>query len=388
MKILHTVEFYHPSKGGSQEVVKQLSERMVELGHEVTVATSKLAERDFKELNGVRIVEFDISGNAVRGYIGDTQSYKDFLLSNSFDVIMNYAAQQWATDLYLEVMEKIKARKVFVPCGFSGLHDPMYKEYFEQMPEVLRGYDTTVYLSPTYRDTMFAKEHGVRNMHIIPNGADEREFAKKPLGIKQRLNIPDTSKLVMHLGSFTGQKGQPEAMKIFARAKVTNAALVLVGNVIDRKLYKKCQAQALLFNLKPSNMRAKRRIIVTQLDRSATVSLLKESDLFLFPSNIEASPLVLFEACAAKTPFMSTDVGNATEIVEWTKGGVIMPTTKDSLGNSHADVVESAAMLKGLIVDDKQLADLALLGHKSWKAHYSWDILTRQYIKLYEGKVK
>ena len=35
MKILHTVEFYHPSIGGMQEVVKQLSERLVLLGHEL-----------------------------------------------------------------------------------------------------------------------------------------------------------------------------------------------------------------------------------------------------------------------------------------------------------------------------------------------------------------
>ena len=44
MKILHTVEFYHPSVGGMQEVVKQLSERLVRLGHNVTVATSQLKE--------------------------------------------------------------------------------------------------------------------------------------------------------------------------------------------------------------------------------------------------------------------------------------------------------------------------------------------------------
>ncbi len=388
MKILHTVEFYHPSKGGSQEVVKQLSERMVELGHEVTVATSKLAERDFKEFNGVKIVEFDISGNAVRGYIGDTQRYKDFLLSNSFDVIMDYAAQQWATDLYLEVMDKIKARKVFVPCGFSGLHDPMYKDYFKAMPTLLKKFDATVYLSPTYRDTVFAKEHGVLNIHIIPNGADEREFGKKTLNVRKQLRVPSNSKLIMQLGSFTGQKGQPEAIKIFAGAKLKQATLVLVGNVFDRKLYKKCQAQAMLFNLKPSNIRAKRRVIVTQLDRPATVSLLEEADLFLFPSNIEASPLVLFEACAAKTPFMSTDVGNATEIAEWTKGGVIMPTAKDEIGNSHANIMQSAELLKDMLRDDKKLAELAKEGYKNWKANYSWDILARKYLVIYRGKTK
>jgi glycosyltransferase involved in cell wall biosynthesis len=301
---------------------------------------------------------------------------------------MNYAAQQWATDLYLEVMDRVKARKVFVPCGFSGLHDPAYKDYFNDMPKVLKKYDATVYLSPTYRDTVFAKEHGVSNMHIIPNGADEREFAQEVLNVRKQLRIPLNSKTIMHLGSFTGQKGQPEAMKVFTEAKLEQATLILVGNVFDDKLYRRCHAQALLFNLRPSSVRANRRIIVTQLDRPATVSLLSESDLFLFPSNIEASPLVLFESCAARTPFMSTDVGNAKEIAQWTKGGVIMPTTKDSLGNSHADIAAAAAMLRSLIVDDKQLADLARLGHKNWKAHYSWDILTKQYIKIYEGKVK
>ena len=369
-------------------MVKQLSERMVELGHEVTVATSRLAERDFKELNNVKIVEFEISGNAVRGYQGNTQGYKDFLLSNKFDVVMNYAAQQWATDLFLEVMDNVKARKVFVPCGFSGLHNPMYKEYFEQMPRVLKSYDATVYLSPTYRDTVFAKEHGVKNMHIIPNGADEREFAKTPLGIKQKLDIPNTSKLVMHLGSFTGQKGQPEAIEIFTRAKVANTALVLVGNVFDKRLYNKCRLRATAYNFNPGNIAAKRKIIVMQLSRPETVSLLQESDLFLFPSNIEASPLVLFEACAAKTPFMSTDVGNAKEIVEWTKGGVIMPTEKDELGNSHANVVAAADMLKELLGESDKLAQLAKDGYTNWKANYSWAILAKKYLAIYGGRTK
>ena len=35
MKILHTVEFYHPSQGSMQEVVRQISERLVKLGHKV-----------------------------------------------------------------------------------------------------------------------------------------------------------------------------------------------------------------------------------------------------------------------------------------------------------------------------------------------------------------
>ena len=79
MKILHTVEFYYPSVGGAQEVVRQISERLVKLGHDVTVATTKLPERKIATHNGVKIVGFDISGRAATGYGGkDIEKYKKF----------------------------------------------------------------------------------------------------------------------------------------------------------------------------------------------------------------------------------------------------------------------------------------------------------------------
>jgi hypothetical protein len=40
VRILHTVEFYLPFKHGMSEVVKQISERIIVLVYDVTVATS------------------------------------------------------------------------------------------------------------------------------------------------------------------------------------------------------------------------------------------------------------------------------------------------------------------------------------------------------------
>src|SRR6266852_226466 len=107
MKILHTVEFYAPSKGGAQEVVRQISEELVKRGHEVTVATKKLAARENVSLNGVRIKEFAISGNSVRGCTGEIGRYQEFLRAGDFDVMMNYAAQQWATDLVYPMLDQL-----------------------------------------------------------------------------------------------------------------------------------------------------------------------------------------------------------------------------------------------------------------------------------------
>ncbi|MCW3076084.1 MAG: hypothetical protein JWO32_693 [Bacteroidetes bacterium] len=122
MKIFHCVESYFPSVGGMQEVVKQLSERLVKLGHEVVVLTRFHPQRSFNELNGVKIKTFRIEGNPKKVENENDQGYVDFLLNNSSDIITFFAAQQWATDLALPLLKKLKAKKVSVPTGYSGLY--------------------------------------------------------------------------------------------------------------------------------------------------------------------------------------------------------------------------------------------------------------------------
>lgn len=388
MKILHTVEFYYPSLGGSQEVVRQLSERMVEAGHDVTVATTDLPERKNDILNGVKILGFNISGNEVRGYKGDTKSYQDFLVTTKFDVVMNYAAQEWTADLTYPLLGKLVARKIFVPCGFSALYDPAYRGYFEKMPEVLNQYDATIYMADSYRDIDFARAHNVNNLHIIPNGANEAEFLEKYNGnIREELSIRPSTKLILHVGGFTGQKGQSEAIKIFQSARLRDATLLLIGNKISKKIYANLKRKAFLFNVQPTNRRNRRQIIILELERAQTVAAFKSADVFLFPSNIEASPLVLFEACAAQTPFLTTDVGNAREIIERTHGGILLPTTIAPDGLAHADILGSAKVLRKLISNDKQLLQLAADGYAAWNNKYRWDKIANKYLRLYKGQL-
>ncbi len=386
MRILHTVEFYEPFKGGSQEVVRQLSERMVAKGHDVAVATGALPDRKFSCLNGVKIKEFNVTDNEVRGYHGETEVYKDFLIRSDYDVVMNYAAQQWASDLFFDVIDSVKAKKVLVPCGFSNLYNPDYKEYFSKMPEILSKYDATVYLSSSYRDIDFAKKHHIKNCHIIPNGASEDEFSKdSKLDVRKELGLAAGTKLISQAGcSFTGEKGQLESIKIFSASNLRNTCLLLVGNVVDKESFRVCKRYARLFNINPKNVLAGRKIVIQTWDREKTVATFKQSDVFLFPSNIEASPIVLYEACAAKTPFLSTDVGNSVEIAKWTGGGMILPTKKDHNNMSHAEIKGSAKMLEELTSDPDAVRKLGANGHKSWLKKFTWNKIADQYLNIYE----
>lgn len=384
MRILHTVEFYSPSVGGMQEVVKQLSERLVAAGHDVTVATTKLPNRTATTLNGVHIKEFAISGNAVRGYTGPTEEYQEFLRKSTFDVITSFAAQQWATDLALPILPELKAKKVFVPTGFSGLYLPEYKEYFAQMPTWLGQYDMNVFLSDDYRDVNFAKEHHIANRMLIPNGAAADEFLHIPAGtIRQELGIPEDAYLILQVGSHTGVKGHAEAIEIFRKAAIKNAVLLIVANDLGGGCTRRCALKKQLFPLSLSNHLRHKQLKIVSLNRQQTVAAYQAADLFLFPSNIECSPLVLFECMASKTPYLTTNVGNAAEIINWSGSGELLPTRTDANGYSYADIPAATHLVESYWQHPKHGQTMAEKGFAAWKERFSWEHITKEYEKLY-----
>jgi glycosyltransferase involved in cell wall biosynthesis len=351
----------------------------------VTVATTDLPERNFKVYNGVKIEEFNIWGSEVTGFSGEVESYKQFLLESNFDIIMNYGAQQWATDLMLPILDKISAKKVIVPCGFSGLYLSKYGKYFEKMKSLLRQYDSCVYLSNNYRDINFARKYGAaENCIIIPNGAALDEFELKPnIEIRAALNIPKDHFLIMHVGSHTGMKGHKEAIKIFKKAKIKHSTFLIVANSFGGGCIRRCLLAEKLYKYSPFSKLSDKKIVITFLTREETVAAYHEADLFLFPSNVECSPIVLFEAIASKTPFLVTDVGNSKEIIEWTNGGELLPTLKRANGFVKADVNKSVKTLENIYNDKGKRQFLSVNGYNSWKNSFTWELIAKRYEALY-----
>ena len=382
MKILHTVEFYHPHVGGAQEVVRRISEGLVRRGHEVTVATTKLPARTERVLNGVQIIEFEVRGNAVLGIEGERSRYEAFLRSGSFDIMMNYAAQNWTTDAAFDVIERLDYPAVLVPCGFSALGHPAFAGYFAAMPDVMRRYARIVLHGAGYRDAAFTREHNIRHTSIIPNGASREEFSAPHASFRAKYGIPRDRLLLLSVGSHTGEKGHREAIEAFARAKVGAAVLVIVGNEVgDRSCLPECRRHArrpwlLSFGLK--------RVLLLDLPRADVVAAYHDADLFLFPSNIECSPIVLFEALASRTPFVATACGNAEEILEWSGGGRIVPTERFENGLVRAEVAELARILEELAGDAEERRRMAESGYKAWMRRFSWEQIVTEYERVYQ----
>lgn len=385
LKILITCENYYPSVGGVQEAVKQISESLVRRGHDITIATSKHVDRKTDIINGVKIEEFKISGNAINGCVGECEKYQKYLEESDFDIIMNYAAQQWATDLMLEILDKINGIKVLVPCGYSALFLPSYHKYYENMRDWIKKYNACVYLSNNYRDINFARKYGANNSIVIPNGASEKEFLQKSqLDIRSYLKIPHSDFLILLVGSHTGLKGHNEAIKIFKSARISNSTFLIVAPIEKMGCYNSCKREELFCKYNLLLRLHHKKIIIEQLSREETLAAFKSANLFLFPSNIECSPIVLFECMASKTPFLTTNVGNTEEIINWSNSGILLPTEKKD-GYSYAKIDESTRILEYIYYDKNMRKIMSESGYYNWKNYFTWDKITEGYEGLFNA---
>jgi len=394
------------------EVVRQISERLVAKGHEVTVVTGLHLDRSSTHISGVEVKSFDVRGKSALGITGDVQGYQQYLINARADIITNFAAQQWATDLVFPLLPRMKAKKVFVPTGFSGLGDSMFASYFKKMGDWMRLYDACVFLSDDYRDVNFARKAGIDNAVLIPNGASGEEFAPREMSnIRKKLGIPEDHFLIIHVAGYLSvAKGQIEAIDIFAKSQLRNATLLLICGDFSQGMMHALKPREILKGLwhlirgrglrgftqawqialrqrglSSKNSILNRKIITDALSREETVSAFQAADLLLFPSWIECSPLVLFEAAAASTPFLVTDVGNSAEIIRWTGGGRLLPGVRksDREGSVVADIPESALMLEGIWKDKATREAMAASAHAAWERSFTWEIIADQYEALY-----
>lgn len=423
MKILFCVEFYYPSVGGAQEVVRQIAERMAARGHDVTVATTLIATRNSAMHKGVRITGFNATGNQVRGIKGDVDEYQRFLIEQDADLVFFYAAQQWTFDAAWPVMAELRGKKVLIPCGYSGLFDRAYEQYFRDLAGVLPMMDAVVYHARSYRDYEFGQSLGLKNSVLIPNGADLLEFevALDPT-FRRQCGVDESAFVILTVGTITGLKGHLELVQAFAETDFGDrkALLILNGNRPEHSA-KKLSAAARLMTLIRGygwkyafrhitklallalglpinkndsiekwatainqNKNGGKHVLLVDLPRERLIQAFRQADLFVFASNIEYSPLVLFEACAAGLPFLTAPVGNSAEIVEWTQGGELCEASVDERGFTRVEPGVLARRIEDMAKDQDKLVRLGRNGKEASQRRFNWHQLADEYESLFE----
>jgi glycosyltransferase involved in cell wall biosynthesis len=420
--------------------MRQIAERMAAAGHDVGVATRAHPDRATDLHNGVRVHSFDIGGNLVNGIRGEVERYRKFLTDFDGDAILIKAAQQWSFDALWPVLDQIKARKVFVPCGFSSFYEPSFKDYFRQLPDILKKFDHLIFYAERYRDIDFARANGITHFSIIPNGASETEFgreSRKDGRLRRELGIPDTDLVLLTVGAPVSAKGHEIVAEAFAGVDTggRGATLILNGDwpatrfgadrvraVLQRfgslssmqkgiRLFREAGVKGVIERLfpKPPDRRSKvaepssaatvqtdsgpagpapahKTVLRLNLPRQKVIDAFFEADLFVFASKVEYSPLVLFESAAAGAPFLTVPAGNAAEIVRWTGGGWLCPAEADDRGYIKVSPDVLAREIEKGIHSPDQLRALGETGRRAWQERFTWFKIAQSYERILRGE--
>jgi glycosyltransferase involved in cell wall biosynthesis len=354
LRVLATVERYAPAIGGAERVVQRVTEGLAARANEVHVLTG--GPREDGELNGVLVHRLPISGNEVRGIRGDGSSVASLIAEIEPDLVFNYAAQTWATDCCFDLLKrKDRPRMVLAPCGFSGLGKRRYESYFAAMPERLRLYDALILHSRVYQDWDFAAAAGVERMFVVPNAAD-------PPMVDTAQPEDAGGSVAVTVGSHVVTKGHAQfarAVRRLGRDRPLTGVIVAPSRTgLDalRGCQMTCTARARLQSLR----------IIDGSVSGAVESAVANADLFLFTSRVECAPLVILEAMAAGTPWVSYDVGNVSELA----GGVVVGSFEELVGAARE-------------VLDGSLPELGPQGRAAWEASHRWEDVVARYESVF-----
>src|SRR5438045_37106 len=356
MEILVTAFTFAPQVNGVAQVVRVHVEHLIRRGHKVTVATSFDPKRTLKSQanQNPRVVEFNVNGvgNLRSPYQGEKRKYQDFVRSYKGDLLICHCWQSWCTDLAVPCFKELRAKKILISHGFSAHQYPLtvsfphglvswlaWRPYVWRASIVMRQFDRVVFLSelvdrPVYYDHWLAKKKRLRNTCVIPTGVHANDFDSSEADFRAAHGI-GSEHVVLCLATYDIHKNQLMALKAFARAGVENAMLVMIGNTFNeytavlRKWYERAGGPE----------RAGKVLFLEKLDRTMTRAAFRAADLFLCTSLWESGPLVVLEAMASRTPFVSTDVG----FVPTSPGGKVVREEEEMAGASKG-LLESEAL--------------------------------------------
>lgn len=360
MRILLTSHRFHPSVGGTEEVVAQLARRFAARGNSVTVATSdEPGAPQAEDREGYSVRRFALRRVGKFRFPG--RDYVRFARDGDFDVAHLHGQRVWSTDYLYRHLDAFRPRVVFTAHGFYQWHvertpivDAWY--YRRVLPRALRRVAAVVALTEAERDELHA--WGVPDPRIIPDGFDPAEFASLPSGFRKQHAFGEREPLVLYVGGLYRNKRVHLLAKAAAEA---DATLAVIGRDVDGAQERLAREAA--------SWGARVRFMGT-LPRHDVLAAYREADVFALASDFEGFGLVLLEAMAAGLPFVSTSAGAAPELAR-SGGGVVVGA--DALGGE----------IQSLLADPERRRRLGEKGRAAAPL-YDWDRIAERYLTLFE----
>lgn len=386
MKILQVTNFFKPSweAGGPVRVVYEISKKLVEIGHEVTVYTtdgfkSRLDVKKNKpvDVDGLKIFYFrNLSLYLSRQMVLPTPYYLPIIVQKEiqdFDIIHIH---EYRTLLAVFIHHYAKKHRIPYILHAHGSVLPFFqKQRLKKIFDLLFGFrilkDASKVIALTKTEAEQYKKMGVdeNKIEIVPNGIDLSKFGNLPdKGIfRQKYGIKSNEKVVLFLGRLHRIKGVDLLVEAFSDlvTKTEGVKLVIVGP--DDGFLSTLKAQI-------EDLKIADKILFTgPLYEMDKLESYVDADVYVLPSVYETFPVTVLEACACGMPVIVTDRCGIADIVD--EVGYVVEYDKDQLQDAIIKVLGDEGLISKLGEESKKLV----------KKEFGWDKIVRKIEGIYES---
>ena len=356
---------YVPSReGGVEIVVEQLSSKMAEMGHEVTLFNRKRKEYDrITEHKGCKIKEiFTINKRSLDAIVYSffaTLKAKKMAKKGQLDII-HYHAEGPCYFLWL-FGKKHKNYKLVVT--IHGLDWQRSKWGGLATRILMRGEkravkyaDEIIVLSNSNKKYFRDKYH--RTTKFIPNGV-ETPVLHEPEIIKEKYGLEKNS-YILFLARIVPEKGLDyliDAWRLVKQQIDTDKKLVIAGGASHSEEY---------YNSIMAKIEGDNSIIATGFVSGQVLQeLYSNAYLYVLPSDIEGMPISLLEALSYGNVALVSDIAENTEVIN-----------EDCYVFRRGDVDRLRHQLKKII-------KLNVQTHENMVVPYTWDNVVNQTLDIY-----
>jgi glycosyltransferase involved in cell wall biosynthesis len=347
MRVLLATPTFPPFKDGVAQAAAMQAQAFAAEGFDVEVATEPhLDRKPTADDSGMKVREFSILGSPHfrHPYQGDTDAYRQYLLSGNWDVIV-FHSYAWPLYLAVPTLKSLRCRKVLTSHGYGALVWTPVRRFpfglgfllwsFARSMAMLKWYkrlDRVVFLSPkvdgrAFYDHFLAKLCQHKGARIIPNGIemptiDSDRFAH---GFLETYGVPRTKHLFVCVANYSWRKDQGFAVSAFRQAAIPESTLIFIGSEFNE-----CSAAFQRADeASRSGSSAGRVFWLEKVSREQTLGAIQACDTFVLSANHEAQPIALLEAMSYAKPWIARSAG----CIDRMEGGIC---AKSVLGMAKA----------------------------------------------------
>lgn len=355
-----------PPEEGIGHYTYNLSKKLMERGHEVTIFTRGSFKTEIKFYEGIRVIEaafipFYPFHVHIHGYFLN-KIYKK--LENEFDLVHIHTPLTPLIKTSLPIVTTIHGSMIgnaidLEIVDLKSLGTKVLTKYlsFPLVSKLIKSSDKVTTVSESVKQEL-EDYYSLSNVIVTETSVDERKF----------FPTNNEGQYILYVGRLSYGKGLFDLIEIAKKINEKHdIKFYLVGKgELEKALQEKIQKENLKDYVK----------ILGQIEHDQLVQMYQKAIFFIFPSYYEGFPTVVLEAMSSGLPVLASDIDAHKYFIDNFKNGILI---------KKGSIEDATEKIEILLNNENLRKELGKNARKTVEEKYTSDIIIQKFQKIYES---